>query len=180
VVDQPERRAVLLASIAYTQISEVFPSKSVSGDNTLADAADAALAIALFPNPLPQPVQKHPLFPALSTAVRDLANDNVMTAVMLTGIMLLQVREQGSRSGHADHTLQAGRYYAKKPSSSSVPSGTSSGPTTPPQQVQSLPVEKHSPIAERAATPFRELTEEEAMELNGFGGGKSKKKNKKR
>jgi hypothetical protein len=76
--------------------------------------------------------------------------------------------------------LQAGRYYAKKPSSSSVPSGTSSGPSTPPQQAQSLPVERHSPIAERAATPFRELTEEEAMELNGFGGGKSKKKNKKR
>ncbi|RSH94342.1 hypothetical protein EHS25_004145 [Saitozyma podzolica] len=120
---------VLLASIAYTQISEVFPT------------------IALFPNPLPQPVQKHPLFPALSTAVRDLANDNVMTAVMLTGIML----------------LQAGRYYAKKPSSSSVPSGTSSGPSTPPQQAQSLPVERHK-----------------AMELNGFGGGKSKKKNKKR
>jgi hypothetical protein len=40
---------------------------------------------------------------------------------------------------------------------------------------------KHSPIAERAATPFRELTEEEAMELQGLGGRSAgKRKNKKR
>jgi hypothetical protein len=31
------------------------------------------------------------MFPKLAGAVRDLANDNIITAVMLTGVMLLQV-----------------------------------------------------------------------------------------
>jgi hypothetical protein len=70
----------------------VSPGRRCERQHSRDAVTDVISAIALFPNPLPQPVQKHPLFPALSTAVRDLANDNVMTAVMLTGIMLLQVR----------------------------------------------------------------------------------------
>jgi hypothetical protein len=31
------------------------------------------------------------MFPQLASSVRDLANDNIITAVMLTGVMLLQV-----------------------------------------------------------------------------------------
>jgi hypothetical protein len=49
------------------------------------------IAIGLFPSRVPARVVDHPTFPALTTAVRDLANDNAMTAVMLTGVMLLQV-----------------------------------------------------------------------------------------
>ncbi|KAK4685189.1 hypothetical protein P7C73_g4967, partial [Tremellales sp. Uapishka_1] len=100
---------VLLVAITYTQLNEVFPT------------------ITEFGRP-----------DGLRTAVRDLANDNVMTAVMLTGVML----------------LQAGRYYAAKPSSA-------------PPQTQSESAPPPSPLSNRTSTPFRELTEEEAMELRG-------------
>lgn len=48
-------------------------------------------AITMIPNPLPANLVDHPLYPALTTAVRDLATSNIMTAVMLTGLILLQV-----------------------------------------------------------------------------------------
>ncbi|WVO24245.1 uncharacterized protein IAS62_005609 [Cryptococcus decagattii] len=72
---------VLVASITYYQLAEVYP------------------AITMIPNPLPANLVDHALYPALTTAVRDLATSNIMTAVMLTGLVL----------------LQAGRYYAKRP-----------------------------------------------------------------
>ncbi|RXK35668.1 hypothetical protein M231_07041 [Tremella mesenterica] len=122
---------VLLAAITYTQIFDVFPT------------------ISLLPSPLPPNVQDHPTYPALATAVRDLALDNVMTAVMLTGVML----------------LQAGRYYAKRPSSSPV-SLMASANITPPPDVLTPPQSKPpSPLTERSATPFRELTRQVGMEL---------------
>ncbi|WWD16804.1 hypothetical protein CI109_101236 [Kwoniella shandongensis] len=121
---------VLSAAIAYTQLSDVGPT------------------IALFPSPLPGSLHDHPTYPALVTAVRDLATNNVMTAVMLTGLML----------------LQAGRYYSKKPSASP--------PTTVDDSLVSTPVrapspeKQPSPVSKRSGTPYRELTEAEALELN--------------
>lgn len=51
----------------------------------------------MIPNPLPANLVDHPLYPALTTAVRDLATSNIMTAVMLTGLILLQVCRASSR-----------------------------------------------------------------------------------
>lgn len=55
--------------------------------------ADSA-AILLFPTPLPAKLVGSPLFPILSNAAKELASDNIKTAVMLTGVMLLQVSLQ--------------------------------------------------------------------------------------
>lgn len=55
------------------------------------DTADLFAALISFPNPLPSPLTDHEMFPILAGAVRDLANDNIITSVMLTGVMLLQV-----------------------------------------------------------------------------------------
>ena len=51
------------------------------------------VAINLFQNNSPFDSKTRRDNPSLSNAVRDLANDNVITAVMLTGVMLLQVSE---------------------------------------------------------------------------------------
>lgn len=48
-------------------------------------------ALQSFPTPLPMNLTEHEMFGPLATAVRDLANDNIITAVMLTGVMFLQV-----------------------------------------------------------------------------------------
>lgn len=48
-------------------------------------------AITMIPSHLPPNLVDHPLYPALTTAVRDLATSNIMTALMLTGLILLQV-----------------------------------------------------------------------------------------
>ena len=81
---------MLLAAIAYYQINEVYPSTLAGHSQYRTALTDTA--VTLFPSPLPKKVEDHAFYPALVTAVRDLANDNVITAVMLTGVMLLQVR----------------------------------------------------------------------------------------
>ncbi|KAK8861293.1 hypothetical protein IAR55_002112 [Kwoniella newhampshirensis] len=131
---------VLSAAIAYTQLADVGPT------------------ISLFPSPLPENLLDHPTYPGLVTAVRDLATSNIMTAVMLTGLML----------------LQAGRYYAKRPSSSPPTTVVDPSASTPPRAPS--PEKQPSPISLRSSTPFRELTEEEAMELNGSDVQKSASK----
>ncbi|WVN90363.1 uncharacterized protein L203_105599 [Cryptococcus depauperatus CBS 7841] len=98
------RGKVLIASIIYYQATETYP------------------AITLIPNPLPANLVDHPLYPALTTAVRDLATTNIITAVMLTGLIF----------------LQAGRYYSQRPNAPPVhkvnstvsTSGTGSFPST--------------------------------------------------
>lgn len=87
---------------------------------------------------------------------------------MLTGVMLLQVCTASSfqyyRQRSTSHSLQpvtdrqAGRYYAKRPSSSRPEAeATVPNPQSPPTE----------PIR-RSGTPFRELTEEEAFELEAL------------
>lgn len=78
-----------------------------------------------------------------------------MTAVMLTGVMLLQVSCLFLRVCQAH--AQAGRYYAKKPSSAPPPAVVDSAPASPPTEPY-----------RRSSTPFRELTEDEALELKGL------------
>lgn len=55
-------------------------------------------ALQSFPSPLPAHLTEHEMFGPLATAVRDLANDNIITAVMLTGVMFLQVCWRQSHS----------------------------------------------------------------------------------
>ncbi|WVW79678.1 hypothetical protein I302_101647 [Kwoniella bestiolae CBS 10118] len=111
--------------------------------------ADVYPTIKLIPSPLPSPLIEHKLYPELVTAVRDLATNNIMTAVMLTGIML----------------LQAGRYYSKAPAGDLPPSVDVSASSTPGRA--SSPENDPIPVINRSGTPFRELTEEESAELNG-------------
>ncbi|WVQ94370.1 hypothetical protein IAU59_001449 [Kwoniella sp. CBS 9459] len=128
---------VLWAAIAYTQISEVYPT------------------IRVFPSPSSTPVIDSLRYPELANAVRDLASNNIMTAVMLTGIML----------------LQAGRYYSKRPSSSSaLPASTITSASSTPGQTASPAPEPQGdvsagPSLRRSGTPYRELTEAESLEL---------------
>ncbi|KAL0242215.1 hypothetical protein I308_105844 [Cryptococcus tetragattii IND107] len=123
---------MLVASITYYQLSEVYP------------------AITMIPNPLPANLVDHALYPALSTAVRDLATSNIMTAVMLTGLIL----------------LQAGRYYAKRPASPPITTENSSVSTPASASSPSSPETHPIPVSQRSATPFRELTEDELLELD--------------
>lgn len=52
--------------------------------------------------------------------------------------------------------------------------------SSPPNETIDLPEERHS-LLERAATPYRELTEEEALELHGSTAlGMGKRRSKKR
>ena len=83
------------------------------------------------------------LFAHLSSSVRELATDNIKCAVMLTGVML----------------LQGGRYYAKRPSRQPVELVDQSG--------NDSSTEASSPEVKpaRPGTPYRELTEEEALDL---------------
>lgn len=116
------------------------------------------------PARLPPNLQKHAMFGALSESVRDLASDNIMCAVMLTGVMLLQVR--GRRAHRVwPLTLQAGRYYSKR---TSRHDSSKAAPADPNLRATG---EINDPVApsltRRSATPFRELTEEEALELRG-------------
>lgn len=90
---------VLVASIVYYQLSEVYPGEwhfnaACAHARTHAHCCrtdNILQAITMIPNPLPANLVDHPLYPALTTAVRDLATSNIMTAVMLTGLILLQV-----------------------------------------------------------------------------------------
>ncbi|OWZ26648.1 hypothetical protein C356_06885 [Cryptococcus neoformans c45] len=123
---------VLVASITYYQLSEVYP------------------AIAMIPSHLPPNLVDHPLYPALTTAVRDLATSNIMTALMLTGLIL----------------LQAGRYYAKRPTFPPDTTDESSVSTPASASAPSSPETHPIPVSQRSATPFRELTEDEVLELN--------------
>lgn len=75
---------VLLAALTLNQVMDVFPSKSIS-------RVCLTPAIGNIPTPMPTNVSSHPSYAAWTTAVRELANDNVMSSVMLTGVMLLQV-----------------------------------------------------------------------------------------
>ena len=136
--------------------------------------AEKWIAITLFPFPLPQKLEDHTTYPALVTAVRDLANDNVINAVMLTGVMLLQVPPSPLTVTRADADIgsKAGRHYSK-PSNPVPISEMRSSDLTPPEETVPLPDEEvrrsqRSPVAGRSSTPFRELTEEEATELNGI------------
>ncbi|KAK6906882.1 hypothetical protein I203_100869 [Kwoniella mangroviensis CBS 8507] len=122
---------VLWAAIAYTQVAEVYPT------------------IKRIPSPLPASLIEDKSYPELVTAVRDLATNNIMTAVMLTGIML----------------LQAGRYYSKAPAGDLPPSVDVSAASTPGRA--SSPESDPTPVIKRSGTPFRELTTEESAELNG-------------
>jgi hypothetical protein len=65
----------------------------------------------LFSSPEPTHGRHDPHSPILFTAVRDLANDNVITAVMLTGVMLLQVCTASSfqyyRQRYTSHSLHS-------------------------------------------------------------------------
>lgn len=94
----------------------------------------------------------HELFPTLATRVRDLANDNIITAVMLTGIMTLQAGRVYSRNDGADADGHDADELRSEPASADT-SAASTRASTP------------KPLSERNATPFRELTEEEALEL---------------
>lgn len=106
------------------------------------------------------------MFPVLAAAVRDLANDNIITSVMLTGVMLLQV---GSVSGPY-LTQQAGRYYSSRGSGASFPRSTeTSVQSSPSSSPAASPIAQPVELADRLATPFRELTEAEALELEGSG-----------
>ncbi|GMK54398.1 hypothetical protein CspeluHIS016_0109840 [Cutaneotrichosporon spelunceum] len=124
---------LLLSSIAYNQAFEVFPT------------------LHSIPSPLPAHLTESESFGPLATAVRDLANDNIITAVMLTGVVF----------------LQAGRSYATRTSSEG------DGPVMMPDTTQSSALSSSAssssgtpkPVSERHATPFRELTEDEAMEI---------------
>jgi len=80
-----------------------------------------------------------------------------MTAVMLTGVMLLQVSLTEKLFAWPQAYAQAGRYYAKRPSSTPPPAVVDSAPTSPPTEPY-----------RRSSTPFRELTEDEALELKGL------------
>ncbi|WRT65387.1 uncharacterized protein IL334_002330 [Kwoniella shivajii] len=122
---------VLWSAIAYTQIYDVYPT------------------IKLIPSHLPQSLTDHKAYPELVSAVRDLATNNIMTAVMLTGIML----------------LQAGRWYSKRSANDLPPSVDISAASTPGRA--SSPEKESLPLPKRSGTPFRELTAEEAFELSG-------------
>ncbi|BEI80130.1 hypothetical protein CcaverHIS002_0106590 [Cutaneotrichosporon cavernicola] len=123
---------LLITSVAYNQATEVFPT------------------LAAIPSPLPANLTEHEMFGPLATAVRDLANDNIITAVMLTGVMFLQAgRYAASRSGENDGPEMMPDTAPSSATSSLVPS----------------PAMTPKPLNERHATPFRELTEAEAMEL---------------
>lgn len=130
---------VLVASIAYYQLSEVYP------------------AVTMIPSPLPVNLVDHPLYPALTTAVSDLATGNIMTALMLTGLIL----------------LQAGRYYAKRPTFPPTTTDESAASTPASASCPSSPETHPIPVSQRSATPFRELTEDEALELDASGGEES-------
>nr|XP_019012358.1 uncharacterized protein I206_03205 [Kwoniella pini CBS 10737]OCF51139.1 hypothetical protein I206_03205 [Kwoniella pini CBS 10737] len=123
---------VLWAAIAYTQIVDVYPT------------------IKSIPTSLPNSISKDKSYPELVTAVRDLATNNIMTAVMLTGIML----------------LQAGRYYSKRADENDLPPSVDVSAASTPGRVPS-PESDPAPPIKRSGTPFRELTEEEATELKG-------------
>ncbi|TXT10998.1 hypothetical protein VHUM_01749 [Vanrija humicola] len=127
---------LLVASITYNQVTELYPT------------------LVSFPNPLPEKLTEHDTFPVLAAAVRDLANDNIITSVMLTGVML----------------LQAGRYYSSRTSSSSFPRSTeTSVQSSPSSSPAASPIAEPVALSDRLATPFRELTESEALELEGSG-----------
>lgn len=81
------QESLITKSARSTQVSRLPPKP-----------AQLIAAINLFPNPLPSDLKDHSTYPALTTAVRDLASDNIMTAVMLTGVMLLQVSSAASSS----------------------------------------------------------------------------------
>ncbi|WVQ83507.1 hypothetical protein IAT38_005648 [Cryptococcus sp. DSM 104549] len=126
---------VLIAALMWTQYQEIYSS-----------------GIAMIPSPLPAKLLDHPLYPTLNTVVRDLATNNIMTSVMLTGLVL----------------LQAGRYYAKRPSS--APPAVVGGDSTSSTPSASSPVTRPVAVSKRSGTPFRELTEEESFELNASSG----------
>jgi hypothetical protein len=87
---------------------------------------------------------------------------------MLTGVMLLQVRTTACYSPPVDLIQnQAGRYYSKpspplrNPEAISNPSSTTTDDVT-----RGRRHERQSSLQERSSTPFRELTEDEAAELD--------------
>lgn len=119
-------------------------------------ALELTAAFKSFPVPLPAELTEHELFPGLAGAVRDLANDNIITAVMLTGIMFLQAGRYYSSRGSGEHYPRSGNTSA----------ATSAAPT--PKASPKLDTVRLSPVSERNATPFRELTEEESFELRAI------------
>lgn len=80
---------VLLAGVACVQIYSVFPCESSQWSLYSSLISSAVLTI---PAGLPKKnLESHQLYSAWTESVRDLASDNIMCAVMLTGVMLLQV-----------------------------------------------------------------------------------------
>lgn len=173
---------VLVASIVYYQLSEVYPGEwhfnaACAHARTHAHCCrtdNIPQAITMIPNPLPANLVDHPLYPALTTAVRDLATSNIMTAVMLTGLILLQVCRASYSYFSSCHTLilkssrrhKAGRYYAKRPASPPITTENSSVSTPASASSPSSPETHPIPVSQRSATPFRELTEDELLELD--------------
>jgi len=84
-----------------------------------------------------------------------------MTAVMLTGVMLLQVNTLTPSHPKQTHQ-QAGRYYAKR-SSNAVPALAQ--PATLDDMSAASP---NNEAVRRSGTPYRELTEEEALEMRSL------------
>lgn len=130
----------------------------------------------MIPSALPANLVDHPLYPALTTAVSDLATGNIMTALMLTGLILLQVGRFPSASRRC-RTLtpeyKAGRYYAKRPTFPPATTDESAASTPASASCPSSPETHPIPVSQRSATPFRELTEDEALELDASGGEES-------
>lgn len=75
---------------------------------------------------------------------------------MLTGIMFLQAGRYYSSRGSGEHYPRSGNTSA----------ATSAAPT--PKASPKLDTVRLSPVSERNATPFRELTEEESFELRSI------------
>jgi hypothetical protein len=100
------------------------------------------------------------LYPALASAARELASDNIMCAVMLTGVLFLQVStEMAVARGESD--CQAGRYYSKRSAKAAQKEEAEINAANVVADHSSSPIR-------RTSTPFRELTEQEAMELKGL------------
>ncbi|KAG7567062.1 hypothetical protein FFLO_01188 [Filobasidium floriforme] len=157
---------LLLVRVIVTQASDVFPA-----------------VLALSPSS-PSPSSPNPFIPgsreyqAVENSVRRLAGTNLTISVLLTGVACLQAGRFYAERSAAKKRAQ---YLSTQPESSS--DSSSSGPldqaatavedaTTPVPDYSSGSVGSAGSSAggkktrRRAQTPYREMTEEELLELN--------------
>lgn len=134
-------------------------------DGMLYDA-DVLAILTIAHEPSKATLESHHLFPVWAESVHDLASDNIMCAVMLTGVILLQVRPPANLPRYLTRMYwlikQAGRYYSKRSASKEHAAFVAEQAKSGTHVEQDL-----SSLSRRSATPFRELTEDEAMELSG-------------